>query len=68
MGRERRRRSHSIRNGKPLALDDREAIMEPIAQDNVNAAIHVDEERENEVDTVIDNPEPGSMGRVPETC
>ncbi|WP_321959711.1 hypothetical protein [Paraburkholderia sp. J69-1] len=31
------------------------------------AAIHVDEEIENQADILIDNPEPGRMGRVPET-
>ena len=41
---------------RPLALSDREAIMEYIAEDNPVAAIELDERFEEEADKALQNP------------
>lgn len=47
-----------------MALEDREAIMDYIAQDNPIAAINVDDEIERQADQLIEHPKLGRAGRV----
>jgi addiction module RelE/StbE family toxin len=48
---------------KPLALNDRERIMDHIAQDNPQAALDLDALIEQKADTLIAHPAVGRVGR-----
>ena len=49
---------------KLFAISDREAIFDYIAEDNLDAAVRVDEEIERQVELLAGSPELGRPGRV----
>ncbi|MNG71616.1 type II toxin-antitoxin system RelE/ParE family toxin [Serratia inhibens] len=52
---------------KPMALEDREAIMEYIAKDNPTAAIALDDEFEAAVERACQHPKLYKRGRIAST-
>lgn len=51
----------------PLAKADRNAIFDYIEEQNLVAAIAVDEQIEIQTDRLLDFPESGRLGRIPNT-
>ena len=49
---------------RAMALDDRQKIMDDIAQNNINIAVEVDQEFEKRARKVRENPELYKVGRV----
>jgi addiction module RelE/StbE family toxin len=49
---------------RPLALDDRDQIMDYIALDNPHAALELDEEYQRQADRLLENPKLGKPGRM----